>query len=212
MTTLSQETAQQAPQNKPQGAPSETLGRSRILVLLPLALFLALAGLFLYRLNTTTDASYIPSVLIGRDAPATDLPPVEGLERESKPIPGLATVDFKGAVTVLNVWSSWCPSCPEEVPLLVRLARDPRIRVVSINYKDDADKARRFLRRYGNPFVATGADKSGRASIEWGVYGVPETFIIGRDGKIAYKVVGGITPENITRFLKPEIEKALASL
>lgn len=185
--------------------------RSRILLLLPLVLFAGLAGLFYYRLNTTRDVSFIPSVLIGRDAPATNLPPVSGLARNGQPVPGLAAEDFKGAVTVLNVWSSWCASCPEEVPLLVQLARDQRIRVVSINYKDSADNARKFLNRYGNPFAASGADLNGRASIEWGVYGVPETFLIGRDGKITYKLVGGITRESIEQALKPQIEKALAS-
>jgi cytochrome c biogenesis protein CcmG/thiol:disulfide interchange protein DsbE len=148
--------------------------------------------------------------LIGRDAPATDLPPVPGLVRDGQPVPGLATGDFKGAVTVLNVWASWCVSCTDEVPLLVQLSHDTRIRVVSINYKDKADNARRFLGRYGNPFAALGADVNGRAGIEWGVYGVPETFLIGRDGKVAFKLVGGITPENVDKALKPEIEKALA--
>jgi cytochrome c biogenesis protein CcmG/thiol:disulfide interchange protein DsbE len=111
---------------------------------------------------------------------------------------------------VLNVWASWCVSCTDEVPLLVELSHDPRIRVVSINYKDKADNARRFLGRFGNPFAASGADVNGRAGIEWGVYGVPETFLIGRDGKIAFKLVGGITPQNVEKALKPEIEKALA--
>jgi cytochrome c biogenesis protein CcmG/thiol:disulfide interchange protein DsbE len=93
--------------------------------------------------------------------------------------------------------------------LLVALGADKRIRIVGINYKDQADNARRFLGRYGNPFDAVGVDKNGRAAIEWGVYGVPETFIVGRDGRIAYKLIGAITPENIERVLKPEIEKAL---
>jgi len=181
-----------------------------IVVLLPLVLFLTLAGLFYFRLTTTRDVSFIPSVLIGHDAPATDLPPVAGLERDGKPVPGIAATDFKGAVTVLNVWASWCVPCHDEAPLLVMLARDPRIRVVGIDYKDQPDNARRFLGRYGNPFAASGADASGRASIEWGVYGVPETFIIGCDGKIAYKLVGPISPDNIEEALKPEIEKALA--
>jgi cytochrome c biogenesis protein CcmG/thiol:disulfide interchange protein DsbE len=180
-------------------------------VLLPLVLFLGLAGLLFHQLNATMDVSYIPSVLIDHDAPATDLPPVRGLERNGRPVPGLSTADFKGAITLLNVWQSSCAPCRDEAPLLVQLARDPRIRVVGINYKDDADNARRFLGRYGNPFVACGADVSGRTSIEWGVYGVPETFIIGRDGKIAYKLVGGITLQNIEHALKPQIEKALAS-
>ena len=177
---------------------------------MPLAGFAALGALFFVRLGAG-DASRIPSALIGHDAPATDLPPVPGLERDGKPIPGLATADFKGAVTVLNVWASWCVPCHDEAPLLMQLASDSRIRLVGINYKDQADNARRFLGRYGNPFTASGADVSGRTAIEWGVYGVPETFIIGRDGKIAYKLVGPITPENINQVMKPEIEKALAS-
>jgi cytochrome c biogenesis protein CcmG/thiol:disulfide interchange protein DsbE len=223
MMTLSQETARQTPQDTAQAtthplspSPPAEQGRvgsnRRILVLLPLAVFLGLAALFFVRLLGGGDASRIPSALIGRDAPATDLPPVAGLERDGKPVPGLAASDFKGTVTVLNVWASWCVPCHDEAPLLVQLARDSRIRLVGINYKDQADNARRFLGRYGNPFAASGADVSGRAAIEWGVYGVPETFIIGRDGKIAYKLVGPVTPENIQQVIKPEIDKALASL
>ena len=212
--TLSQDTARPRLDDKASDASSDSANRVPvgriILVLLPLVLFLALAGLFYFRLNTTRDVSFIPSVLIGRDAPATDLPPVVGLERDGKPIPGLAAADFKGAVTVLNVWASWCEPCRSEAPLLLQLARDPRIRMVGINYKDKADNARRFLGRYGNPFVASGVDANGRAGIEWGVYGVPETFIIGRDGKVAYKLVGPVTPDNIEHVLKPEIEKVLA--
>jgi cytochrome c biogenesis protein CcmG, thiol:disulfide interchange protein DsbE len=218
--TLSQETTRQAPLNMaqdaspppyppPQAGEARGGGNRRILVLLPLALFLGLAALFFVRLGAG-DASRIPSALIGRDAPATDLPPLAGLERDGKPVPGLAASDFKGTVTVLNVWASWCVPCQDEAPLLLQLARDSRIRLVGINYKDHADNARRFLGRYGNPFVASGADVSGRAAIEWGVYGVPETFIIGRDGKIAYKLVGPVTPDNIEQVVKPEIEKALA--
>jgi cytochrome c biogenesis protein CcmG, thiol:disulfide interchange protein DsbE len=212
--TLSHDTARRAPEAKVSDAPSDdTAGRISagrvILVLLPLVLFLGLAGLFYIRLHAG-DVSVIPSALIGRDAPATDLPPVTGLERDGKPVPGIAAADFKGAITVLNVWASWCVPCHDEAPLLVQLARDPRIRVVGINYKDKPDNARRFLGRYGNPFVASGADANGRAAIEWGVYGVPETFIVGRDGRIAYKLVGPVTPDNIEHILKPEIEKALA--
>lgn len=221
MTTLSQETSRPAAQATAQDAspppdlpPPAGEGRvgsnRRLLVLLPLVLFLSLAALFYVRLGAG-DASRIPSALIGREAPATDLPPVAGLERDGKPIPGLAAGDFKGAVTVLNVWASWCVPCHDEAPLLMQLARDQRIRLVGINYKDQADNARRFLGRYGNPFSASGADVSGRAAIEWGVYGVPETFIIGRDGRIAYKLVGPVTPDNIEQVMKPEIEKALAN-
>jgi cytochrome c biogenesis protein CcmG/thiol:disulfide interchange protein DsbE len=184
-------------------------GNRRLVVLLPLFGFLALAALFLVRLGSG-DASRIPSALIGRTAPQTDLPAVEGLERNGRPVPGIAAADFKGTVTVLNVWASWCVPCHDEAPLLLQLAGDSRIRVVGINYKDQADNARRFLGRYGNPFAASGADANGRAAIEWGVYGVPETFIIGRDGRIAYKLVGPITTDNLDGFVKPEIEKALA--
>jgi cytochrome c biogenesis protein CcmG/thiol:disulfide interchange protein DsbE len=184
--------------------------RRKWLVFLPLAIFLALAALFFYRLGSG-DPSRIPSALIGRPAPETSLAPVPGLmARDGTQLPGIAPADFKGAVTLLNVWASWCVPCHDEVPLLHTLAADNRIRVVGINYKDQPDNARRFLGRYGNPFVAAGADANGRASMDWGVYGVPETFLVGRDGNIAYKLIGPITPANLERVLKPEIEKALA--
>ena len=92
----------------------------------------------------------------------------------------------------------------------MKLATDKRLRVVGINYKDQPDNARRFIGRYGNPFAAVGADGDGRASIDWGVYGVPETFVVGRDGRIAYKLVGPITADNLETTLKPQIEQALA--
>jgi cytochrome c biogenesis protein CcmG/thiol:disulfide interchange protein DsbE len=182
----------------------------RLLVLLPLAVFLALAALFLFRLGAG-DPSKLPSVLIGRVVPDTPLPAVEGLVRDGKPVPGIANADFKGAVSLVNVWASWCVPCHDEAPLLMQLADDKRIRILGINYKDQPDNARRFVGRYGNPFAAVGADQNGRVSIDWGVYGVPETFLIGRDGKIAYKLVGPISPENLASTLKPQIEKALAA-
>ena len=179
-------------------------------MLLPLLVFLALAALFFFRLGSG-DPSRIPSALIGRPAPETNLAAVPGLlTRDGKPLPGIAAADFKGAVTLVNVWASWCVPCHDEAPLLNMLSEDSRIRVVGINYKDQPDNARRFLGRHGNPFVAAGTDQNGRASMEWGVYGVPETFIVGRDGKIAYKLVGPITEANLERVIRPEIEKALA--
>ena len=156
-------------------------GRRRIVVLVPLAVFLALALLFFFRLMGGGDPSLIPSALIGHPAPQTNLPPVAGLERDGAPVPGIDPASFKGAVTVVNVWASWCVPCHDEAPLLMQLAQDNRLHVVGINYKDQPDNARRFLGRYGNPFAAAGADESGRAAIEWGVYGVPETFVIGRN-------------------------------
>jgi cytochrome c biogenesis protein CcmG/thiol:disulfide interchange protein DsbE len=182
----------------------------RLLVLLPLAAFLALAALFLFRLGAG-DPSKLPSALIGRPVPDTPLPAVEGLVRNGKPVPGIANADFKGAVSLVNVWASWCVPCHDEAPLLMQLAEDKRIRILGINYKDQPDNARRFVGRYGNPFAAVGADQNGRVSIDWGVYGVPETFLIGRDGTIAYKLVGPISPENLASTLKPQIEKALAA-
>ena len=187
---------------------SNGMKRRNILLLLPLLAFVALAALFLYRLGTG-DPSRIPSALIGRPAPPTDLPPLPGLERDGKAVPGLTNATFNGAVTLVNVWASWCVPCHDEVPFLEQLSKDKRIQLVGINYKDSAENARRFLNRYGNPFVATGQDASGRASIDWGVYGVPETFLIGRDGRIAYKLVGPVTADNLKRTLMPEIEKAL---
>jgi cytochrome c biogenesis protein CcmG, thiol:disulfide interchange protein DsbE len=192
-------------------AESETgIWRRRLIVFIPLAAFLALAALFVLRLGAG-DPSRIPSALIGHPAPATSLPPLAGLERDGKAVPGLDSADFKGEVTVLNVWASWCVPCRDEAPLLLKLAADRRVRIVGINYKDQPDNARRFLGRYGNPFIANGTDDNGRAAIEWGVYGVPETFIVGRDGRIAYKLIGPITPDNLDASLKPAIEKALGA-
>ena len=184
--------------------------RRRLIVFVPLVAFLALAALFLFRLGAG-DPSRIPSALIGRAVPDMRLPPLPGLTRDGAPLPGLASADFSGAVTLVNVWASWCVPCHAEAPLLLQMAQDGRIRIVGINYKDNADNARRFIGRYGNPFAAVGADTNGRASLEWGVYGVPETFLVGRDARIAYKLVGEITAQNLETILKPAIEKALAA-
>ena len=182
--------------------------RNRLVLLLPLIFFLALAALFLIRLGSG-DPNRIPSALIGRPAPMTSLPPIAGLARDGKPLPGLDPAEFQGRVSLVNVWASWCVPCHDEVPFLQQLAQDARIRLVGIDYKDQPDNARRFLNRYGNPFAASGADENGRAAIEWGVYGVPETFVVGRDGRIAYKLVGPINAENFERVLLPELHKAL---
>ncbi len=182
----------------------------RIAVLVPLAVFLALVVLFLVGLRSG-DPSILPSALIGHPAPQTNLPPIAGLDRDGAPVPGLDPANFKGAVTIVNVWASWCVPCHDEAPMLMQLAQDKRTRLVGINYKDDPGNARRFLGRYGDPFTAAGADGNGRAAIEWGVYGVPETFVVGRDARIAYKLVGPITPDNYLALLKPQIDKALAA-
>jgi cytochrome c biogenesis protein CcmG/thiol:disulfide interchange protein DsbE len=178
------------------------------LVALPLIFFIALAGIFLARLHGG-DPAKIPSALIGRPAPQTMLPPLPGLATDGAPVPGLDPAAFKGKVSVVNVWASWCVPCHDEAPLLTALSKDRRLQIVGINYKDAPDNARRFLGRYGNPFGMVGVDANGRASIEWGVYGVPETFVVGRDGTILYKLVGPVTPQNLDSVLKSEIDKAL---
>ncbi|SFL42660.1 cytochrome c biogenesis protein CcmG, thiol:disulfide interchange protein DsbE [Bradyrhizobium sp. NFR13] len=181
--------------------------KRRWVLALPLLVFAALAALFWFRLGA--DPAKLPSALIGRAAPQTALPALEGLTDNGAPVPGLDPAAFRGKVSLVNVWASWCVPCHEEAPLLTELGKDKRLQLVGINYKDAPDNARRFLGRYGNPFGIVGVDGNGRAAIEWGVYGVPETFIVGRDGRIAYKMVGGITQENYERVLKVEIDKAL---
>ncbi|MET0969624.1 MAG: DsbE family thiol:disulfide interchange protein [Tardiphaga sp.] len=181
--------------------------KRRWVLALPLVIFAALAALFWFRLGA--DPAKLPSALIGRDAPQTMLPALDKLVDNGVPVPGLDPAAFKGRVSVVNVWASWCVPCHEEAPLLTQLGRDKRLQLVGINYKDAPDNARRFLGRYGNPFGIVGVDGNGRAAIEWGVYGVPETFIVGRDGKVAYKMVGGVTAENFDSVLKVEIDKAL---
>jgi cytochrome c biogenesis protein CcmG/thiol:disulfide interchange protein DsbE len=195
---VSEQTANHPPQGR------------RWLVLLPLVIFLGLAGLFLLRLYGG-DPSKIPSALIGRPAPQTALPALDGLVKDGTPVPGLDPAVFKGKVSIVNVWASWCVPCHDEAPLLTELGKDKRFQIIGINYKDAPENARRFLGRYGNPFGIVGVDGNGRASIEWGVYGVPETFVVGREGKIAYKLVGPVTPDNVNTVLKTEIEKALAA-
>lgn len=181
-------------------------GRHRLLVLLPLVVFLGLAALFLSQLLSGRDISAVPSALIGETAPATVLPPVEGMS-----LPGIDSKEFMGKVTLLNVFASWCVPCRDEHPVLMALAQDKRYVVAAINYKDKPQNARRFLGELGNPFRALGADDTGRAAIDWGVYGVPETFLIGKDGKIAYKHVGPLTPDAARNSILPELEKALAA-
>jgi cytochrome c biogenesis protein CcmG/thiol:disulfide interchange protein DsbE len=178
--------------------------RGRLVVVLPLLLFAALAALLFFRLGAG-DPSRLPSALIGKPAPALELPALEGAG-----VPTFTAVEFAGQVTIVNVWASWCVPCRDEHPFLTRLAADQRVRLVGINYKDTPENARRFLTRFGNPFAAIGVDGGGRAAIEWGVYGVPETFIVGRDGRIAFKRVGPIDEHSLKALVLPAVEKALS--
>ncbi|AZO17756.1 DsbE family thiol:disulfide interchange protein [Mesorhizobium sp. M2A.F.Ca.ET.043.05.1.1] len=180
--------------------------RRRLFVLLPLLVFLGLAGLFLSQLLSGRDVAEIPSALIGLPAPQTSLPPLEGVN-----LPGLDSKSFAGRVTLVNVFASWCAPCREEHPVLLGLSQDKRFTLAALNYKDQPENARRFLGELGNPYQAIGVDPAGRAAIDWGVYGVPETFVVGKDGKIAYKHVGPLTPDSVRTLLLPQIEKALAA-
>lgn len=174
------------------------------LAFLPLIVFAALAGVFAYQLTSGKDTSELPSVLIGKPSPNTSLPPLEPA------LPGIESVKFQGRVTVLNVFASWCVPCREEHPVLLELARDRSITLSGLNYKDKPDQARAFLSELVNPYAEIGADTSGRAGIDWGVYGVPETYVIGKDGNIRFKFVGPLSPESLETLLMPEIKKALA--
>lgn len=183
--------------------------RMSFLALVPLALFLALAVLFYGQLGSG-DPSEVPSALIGKSVPDFRLEGVAGLTREGKPVLGLSSADLADGVAVVNVFASWCAPCRAEHPLLMGLAKDHRIRLYGLNYKDADDQALRFLNGLGNPYAAVGADRNGRVGIDWGVYGVPETFVVA-DGRIAAKLVGPLTPERILSDLQPAIDKALAA-
>jgi cytochrome c biogenesis protein CcmG/thiol:disulfide interchange protein DsbE len=169
------------------------------LYLLPLALFVLL-GLVL-GLGLTRDPSQLPSTLLGKPLPPLQLPPVEGRDPT-----GLDTTAFRGEPMLLNVFASWCVPCRVEAPVLEELGRAGVI-IHAINYKDTPDKARQFLAEFGDPFRQIGADQDGRGAIELGVYGVPETFVLDKEGKVAHKFVGPLQPRDVERTLLPLLEK-----
>jgi cytochrome c biogenesis protein CcmG/thiol:disulfide interchange protein DsbE len=174
---------------------------------LPLVIFAVLAGLFWYALQSG-DPSLLPSPLIGKKVPEFTLPPLEGLAPEGKQVPGFASSDLgQGEPTLVNVFASWCVECQTEHPLLVALGQSPGIRLYGIDYKDDPEAARRFLGQHGNPYARVGADRSGRVAIDFGVYGVPETYVITGDGTIAYRHVGPLTEQVVRDKILPLLEK-----
>lgn len=176
------------------------------LAVLPV-IFFAVLALLLWR-GLFGNPSEIPSALIGRPVPEMTLPAVEGMD-----VPAFDTASLKaGTVTVVNVWASWCGPCRSEHPLLQELAKRTDIRLVGIDYKDEPENARRFLGTLGQPYAAIVSDEHGRAAVDWGVYGVPETFIVDGAGLIRYKWIGAITPEGLTGTLAREIEKAKTPL
>ena len=175
----------------------------------PLAIFCALAVIFAYGLSTG-DPSKLPSALIGKRAPSIALPAIEGLSGADQSS-GFNSADLaNGEVSVVNFWASWCVPCVQEHPLLVALKERTGGPLYGVNYKDQATSARRFLGRYGNPFTAVGVDANGRAAIEWGVYGMPETFIVNGKGEIVYKHVGPISAASLEAKIIPAIRAAQA--
>ena len=169
----------------------------------PLAVFVLMVGLLGYGLREGYDPKVVPSPLIDKPAPAFSLAMLEDPSRE------LSTADMTGQVWVLNVWASWCVSCRAEHEVITSLARQNLVTVVGLNYKDRPDDASRWLDKYGNPYAVSVIDGDGRVGIDWGVYGVPETFVIGADGRIKYKHIGPVTHESLQQKVLPVIRELL---
>lgn len=184
--------------------------RAIAIAAIPLVLFLLLAGVFFKQLVSGADTSEIPSALIGSQVPDFVLEPLQGLQGPNGPLPPLTSQMLKGQVTIVNVWASWCAPCRIEHPVLMELSRRSGFAIAGINYKDQQQNALRFLGELGNPFSAVGVDPRGKAAIDWGVYGVPETFIVSADGRIVHKHVGPLTPESLERTFLPALEAPLA--
>jgi len=194
--------------SEPESSAPKSKGRGWAFV--PLVIFGLMVVLFAFGL--TGNPEKLPSALIGRPVPQTEFPPLEGLIDNGRPVPGFHAADLaKGKVSVVNFWASWCGPCVEEHPLLIALKQRSGVDIYGVNYKDQPEAGRRFIGRYGNPFTAVGTDSAGRNAIEWGVYGMPETFVIDGAGKIAYKHVGPISKDSLEKTLLPAIEKARAT-
>lgn len=173
--------------------------RRSFLVFLPLAVVAALTIAMAWGL--TRDPSDLPSMLIGKTVPDFDLPPVQGR------LLGLSSGDLKGEVSLVNVFASWCVACRAEHPLFMQLAAQGTVPLHGLNYKDQPDDAAKWLDSLGDPYTRTGADISGRVAIDWGVYGVPETFVIGADWRVAYKHIGPVNQEVLDETILPLVEK-----
>ena len=172
------------------------------LFLIPVAAFLILAVAFAIGLGK--DPRILPSTMLGKPVPVFRLPPVEGR------MLGLATEDLKGEVSLVNVFASWCVACREEHPLLMALMAQGAVTINGLNYKDRPEDAAAWLDRLGDPYTRTGADRDGRVAIDWGVYGVPETFVVNRDGQIVYKQTGPITESILAEKILPLVDKLRA--
>jgi cytochrome c biogenesis protein CcmG/thiol:disulfide interchange protein DsbE len=174
----------------------------RWLFLLPVVVFAVVAGYFLWGLDPGRDPSAVPSAMVDKPVPDFELPPVEGMD-----MPGLTSADLaNGEVALVNFFASWCIPCKYEHPLLMDLAEDKVVRVLGINYRDKPEDARRWLAKLGNPYSQIGADENGRVAIDWGLSGVPETFVIDRDGRIRYQHLGPMTPQLLQETILPMVE------
>ena len=186
----------------PEPARSRTRSWFRPVVLLPVMVFFGLALAFWVGLGI--DPIALPSPLIGKPVPVFRLPPVKGRNL------GLASSDLQGEVSLVNVFASWCVACREEHPVFMRLKQSGIVPLHGLNYKDKPDDAARWLDEMGDPYTRTGADLDGRVAIDWGVYGVPETFVIDRRGYIAFKQVGAVTPAILETTILPLVARLRA--
>ena len=166
---------------------------------LPLAVFIVMAVIL--GIGLTKDPRLVPSPLIGKPVPEFSLPPVQGHTL------GLATADLKGEVALVNVFASWCVACREEHPVLLELAKKGIVPIHGLDYKDKPADGQAWLDELGDPYTRTGADIAGRVGIDWGVYGVPETFVVDRNGVIAYKQIGPVTPKALEDTILPLVRK-----
>ena len=171
--------------------------------IVPFGLF-ALLGVFLY-VGLHRDPSYVPSPLIGKPAPDFTLP---SLQDPAYPV---SSKDLAGRPWVLNVWGTWCAGCRQEHPVLLQIARSTSVPIIGLDWKDDATEAQRWLAELGNPYAAVAFDSEGRVAIDWGVYGAPETFLIGADGKVLYKHIAPMTLEVWAKAFEPRIQAATAA-
>ncbi|MEP0943285.1 MAG: DsbE family thiol:disulfide interchange protein [Rhizobiaceae bacterium] len=181
-----------------------------LLLAAPLIFFGALAAVFYFQLISGKDTSELPSALIGKPVPAFDLQPLEGFLEQGQQMPGLKSADLIGKISLVNIFASWCAPCRAEHPVLMKLAENKELTIVGINYKDQAENARRFLGVLGNPYTRVGVDPKGRTAIEWGFYGIPETLLVDPDGIVRHKIVGPIDPEKF-KALKAKIQELLTA-
>jgi cytochrome c biogenesis protein CcmG/thiol:disulfide interchange protein DsbE len=180
------------------------LALKRALFLLPVAVFLAIASWFAWGLLADRDPSEVPSALIDKPVPQFNLGPIPGLD-----VPGLSRADLAETQQpiLLNVFASWCQPCRAEHPIMMRLAERDGVKIYGVNYKDQPQDAKQWLANLGNPYARIGQDLDGRAGIQLGVYGVPETYVIGPSGLIRYKHVGPITPKALREDILPLLDK-----